>query len=427
MDASVERVRQVLRAEEDRIIVIGAGIVGLCCGLSMLEKGLKVTLIDKGEPGQATSYGNAGVVSPWSNVPQCIPGVWKGVPKWLLSPTGPVRVRPRDFLKVLPWALRFLSNADFQTSMKISDAMSVLNNPNIDIYRQHLRGTGEEDLLQEALYVHVFRDVSKINLQGPAWRLRARQNVPIEVVSKEELHEIEPDLSPAYQAAILIKGQARLTSPGRLGAVLAEKITRRGGSIIRSNVTGIGTDEARTWTVQTETGQHRARKLVIAAGAWSTKLLKPLGIHLPLQTERGYHMMFKDPGVSLNNSIMETDRLFICSSMSEGIRSAGTSEFSDIDAPANYQRAKVLSKMTKDLLPNLNTQDTMEWVGNRPSFPDNLPCIDEIKSLPGLLVAFGHSHWGMGMAPKTGQIIADLVSDTPLNINLAPYSADRFR
>ena len=410
----------------DEVIIVGAGIVGICCGLSLLESGVAVTMIDRDIPGQATSSGNAGVVSPWSNVPQCMPGLWKNVPKWLLDPNGPVRIRPRDAYKVLPWALRFLANSNMQMAENTSDAMAALNASNIDLYRHHLRGTGSESLIQDSFYIHVFRDAAKINLKAPAWRIRARHGTPMKVISREELLELEPSLSRAYQGAIIIKDQARLTLPAQLGAVLAEKFEAQGGKIVRATAKAINTNESRTWNIETSAGPYRAQKLVLTAGAWSSKLLEPLGIKFPLQVERGYCITFKHPGVSLNNSIMEADRFFICSSMQNGIRSAGTSEFTDLDTPPNYRRAQNLIQLTKDLLPDLNINDVVEGMGNRPSFPDNLPCIGEISALPGLLAAFGHSHWGMSMAPQTGRIIADLTVGKAPNIDISPYRADRF-
>ena len=165
---------------------------------------------------------------------------------------------------------------------------------------------------------------------------------------------------------------------------------------------------------------------MVAAGAWAARLLQPLGVKLPLAAERGYHLTFRNPGVSLNNSVMEADRMFVCSSMENGIRSAGTAEFADLDSKPNYQRARRLKRLTKELIPEIDIDDTEEWMGTRPSLPDNLPCIGEIDGLPGLFAAFGHSHWGMSMAPRTGRIVADLVAGATPEIDITPYRVDRF-
>lgn len=409
-----------------KVIVVGAGIVGICCALSLLEKGLSVTMIDRDPPASGTSSGNAGVVSPWSNVPLCLPGVWKNVPKWLLDADGPVSIPANYLLKLLPWSLRFLGNANMAKAIEISDSMAALNAPSIDIYRHHLYGTGEEQLLRDSVYLHVFRKREQASLDGTAGQLRARHGTPVEVVFDDELRALEPALSPNYKAAIMIRDQARAISPGRLGSVLAQKFESMGGRLMRADVQRLIPLEDATWRLELGAGEISADQLVLAAGAWSARLLQPLGVKVPLAAERGYHLTFRNPGVSLNHSVMEADRMFVCSSMENGVRSAGTAEFADLDAKPNYQRARSLKRLTKELIPGLNTDDTEEWMGSRPSLPDNLPCIGEVGGLPGLFAAFGHSHWGMSMAPRTGQIVADLVVGTTPDIDISPYRVDRF-
>jgi len=222
--------------ENPDVTIIGAGIVGICCALSLLEKGKSVRLIDRGEPGQGTSYGNAGVISPWSCVPLSLPGLWKEVPFWLLDPDGPVSVRPGYLPKVIPWTLRFFREGRSRRVREISKSMAELQRPNVDLYKRHLAGTGHEDLLQDCWYLHVYRDGRKARLDDLAWQLHAEQGAPIERIDGDALREIEPCLSPEYQAAIVMKGQARALAPGRLGKVLAEKARRMGATIVRATV-----------------------------------------------------------------------------------------------------------------------------------------------------------------------------------------------
>ena len=406
-------------------LVVGAGIVGICCALSLLEKGEQVTLIDRDAPGQGASYGNAGVISPWSNVPQSLPGVWKSIPKWLLDPEGPVAIRPGYLLKALPWAIRFLRAGTPEKIVAVSDAMATLARPSVDLYRHHLNGTGHEDLVRDSWYLNVYRRAEDASLNRADWRLRARQDTPVEVISGERLREIEPALSPEFKAAIVIRDQARAIAPGRIGEVLAEKVRSMGGKVLRGKVHRLR-PEGEGWIADTDLGELTAPKVVLAAGAWSARLLEPLGLSLPLEAERGYHLVFKNPGVALNNSVLDVERKFVTSSMESGIRSAGTAEFAGLDAPPNYRRARIFKGLTKRMLPDLNTDDVEEWMGVRPSFPDSLPCIGELPGLPGLFAAFGHSHYGLMMAPATGRIVADLVTATPGNVDLAPYRAERF-
>lgn len=411
--------------EQIDVTIVGAGIVGICCALSLLEKGKTVRLVDKDAPGQGASCGNAGVVSPWSCIPQSVPGLWKKIPGWLLDPEGPVAIRPGYLPKALPWALRFLKSGSAKELPAIARAMAELNRPNVDIYRRHLAGTGHEHLLRDSCYLHIYRDASAADLQDLTWKLRAEHGAPLELLNGDELREIEPCLSTDYKAAVLINDQARAMAPGRIGTVLADKARALGGVFVQAHVHELRPDED-GWSIMTNKSDFRSPQVVAAAGAWSMRLLAPLGVRVPLEAERGYHVLFRDPGVSLNNSIMEVDAKFVSSSMEMGLRSAGTAEFAGLDAPPNYRRARMLVRQTKRMLPDLNTENTEEWMGARPSLPDSLPCIDEVPGQAGLFTAFGHGHYGLGMAPMTGRIIADLVTQTVPNIDLAPYSSARF-
>lgn len=414
------------------VTVLGAGIVGICTGLALLEKGLQVRLLDRDAPGQATSFGNAGVISPWSVVPQSMPGLWKKVPGWLLDPLGPVTVRPGYLPRLAPWGLRFLYEGRASRIGGISKAMDQLNRDNVSLFRSLLQGTGHEQLLRDSYYVHAFRSAEAAGTMSSEYSMRREVGAPIERIGAGDLRDLEPDLSHDFQAAILLKGQARATSPGRLGSVLADKFRGLGGEIIREEVTeirpegqGQGQGE-RGWSYVTASGRHHTPKLVLAMGAWSAQLLKPLGIRIPLEAERGYHVSFADPGVQLTHSVMDMDMKFVASSMEEGLRVAGTAEFAGLDAPINQKRIEGLVKLGKNLLPGLSCETISTWSGQRPSLPDSLPCIGEIEGFAGLITAFGHSHYGLMMAPKTGRIVADIASGVPANIDLTPYSPNRF-
>ena len=412
--------------DQVEVSVIGAGVIGICCALSLLEDGFTVRLIDRDDPGQGASYGNAGVISPWSFVPQSVPGLWKNIPGWLLDPDGPLSIRPGYMLKALPWALRFLSNGRPERVREVANAMETLTAPCVELYRRHLSGTGHEGLVVDSCYLHAFRNPDRANLDAMDYVMRRERGASIEKVGAEELHTLEPCLSQDYKAAILIKDQARALSPGRIGAVLAEKAGRLGAEVVKADVTGLTPNGPDEWRIETSGKAYTSNQVVVAAGAWSTRLLEPLGIRFPLEAERGYHVEFAAPGVSLTNSIMDVEKKFVASSMEGGIRAAGTSEFAGLDAPPNERRIKSLTGLAKRMLPDLNMDSMTSWLGRRPSLPDGLPALGEVPGRKGLHVAFGHSHYGLMMAPKTGRVVADILSNRPTNEDLAPFQPGRF-
>lgn len=408
------------------ITVLGAGIVGICTALSLRERGFSVMMLDRNPPAEGASYGNAGSLSPWSCVPQSMPGLWKSVPKWLTDPEGPIALRAGYAMTFLPWALKFLRSSKLEGLDVIADAMMGLTRPTVDLYRHHLSGTGQENLVRDSVYVHVYRKAEDADLSQLAWRLRRDRQVPVELVKGEALREVEPALSETYEAAVLIKEQGRALDPGAIGKTLAEKAQSMGVEFRQSRIDRLRALPGGSWEIETESGMIPAKKIVVAIGAWSGKLLSDLGVRVALEAERGYHLVFRNPGVQLNNAIMNVESKFVVSSMNAGVRCAGTAEFAGVDAAPDYRRAKVFGKLAKEMFPDLNTNDTEEWMGPRPSSPDSVPFLGEIPGFENIYAAFGHGHTGMTMGPKTGEVIASLIAGENPGIDMHPYRINRF-
>ena len=409
----------------EHVTVIGAGVVGICTALSLAEKGVAVRLVDRAEPGQGASYGNAGVVAPHSIVPNAAPGLWKKLPGWLLSKDGPVRIRPEHALRFIPWGLRALKHSGEAEVRRIAAAMEVLNRDNVALYRRHLAGTGHEGLIQDSMYVYAYRDGAAARLDGLDAEVRQSLGAKMIRLSQGELRELEPDLAPEFEVALAVVEQGRATNPGRVGQVLTEKLVRLGGEVIRADVKGLAR-AGDGWRVETSAGAFESAKVVVTAGAWSARLLAPLGLKLPLQAERGYHVVFPETEARLRNSVMDTDAKIVASTMEMGLRAAGTAEFGDADAPPDPARAAAVERALRRLVPGIGAGRLETWMGVRPSFPDSLPVIGELPGLKGLYGGFGHSHWGFMMAPKTGAMLADLVTGARVNMDLSAYSAARF-
>ncbi len=240
--------------EKKQATIIGAGAVGISSALSLLELGHDVELIDRDPPASGASHGNAGVVSPWTCVPQSMPGLWKQVPKWLMDPEGPLVVRWSYLPQFAPWAIRFLRAGDPARLPAVADAMMALNRPNLDLYRHHLAGTGKEDLIRDSYYVHVYRKQASINLDDLGWRMRRERGVPLEIVAGGDLRALEPALSHDYEAAVVIKDQGRSLDPGGVGKALAEKAMSMGATFKQTGVRSLHPSPEGGWTIETDDG-----------------------------------------------------------------------------------------------------------------------------------------------------------------------------
>ncbi|OIQ44234.1 MAG: FAD-binding oxidoreductase [Roseobacter sp. MedPE-SW] len=411
--------------QQKPVTILGAGIVGICTALSLIERGVPVTVIDQGEPGQETSMGNAGVVSPWSIIPQALPGTWKTIPKLMFGYGRPLSIDPRVFWNILPWGLRFLRQGQLDRLRRSAMAMSHLCGPSIELYQRHLKGTGQEALLVDSMYIHAFRDGSRANLDAIDYRIRAQMGAELELVGRDGLRSCEPALSPEFKAAILIKGQARVLSPGKLGTVLADKARTMGATFKRTSVREIRRTES-GWQIKCDGETLAAERVVVCLGVWSRAILKGLGLSVPLMAERGYHVEFQEPGIEVNNSVMDVDAKVVASSMEGGLRVAGQAEFAPIDAPPTKRREKQLIGIATALFPGMEQRHNRFWMGHRPSFPDSLPALGPVPDQPGLFVNFGHSHYGLMMAPSSGEKLASALCNERLNINLETFSLDRF-
>ncbi|WP_299961752.1 FAD-dependent oxidoreductase [uncultured Roseobacter sp.] len=407
------------------VFILGAGIIGICTALSLAERGVAVRIIDRGEPGQETSFGNAGIISPWSVIPQSMPGVSRQIPQLMFGRAAPLSIRAAAWPKMIPWGLRFLQQASEARARATADVMEVLCAPSIDLYRRHLQGTGAESLIKDSIYVHAFRDGSRANLKSLDYAIRQEKGANLELVGSEALQATEPALSPAFNAAVLIHDQARALSPGGIGRVLAEKARGLGVDFITDNIRKLNrTDGA--WQIVCDGGTHAASQVVVAMGAWSANLLAPLGLRMPLMAERGYHLEFAQPGIEIRNSVMDVDAKLVASSMEAGVRIAGQAEFAPVDAPPDDRKRGQLRKLAKAAFPDLNTGTESFWMGRRPSFPDSLPVLGEALEKKGLFLNFGHSHYGLMMAPKSGELLADMVIGRASNADVTALGAERF-
>ena len=409
------------------VIVIGAGIVGVCCALKLAERGLKVVVVDRQPPCEGASFGNAGVISPWSCVPQSVPGLWRKIPKWAIDPEGPIFIRKRHIASFMPWAMRFLAAGKAEKVDQIGDAMMCLSRHSPSHYRDMLEDTAALELVVDSTYVFIYKEAEQANLDHFGWQMRLKRDVPISLIGAAELQHREPDISPAFQAAILIHEQARALNPSAIGKAIAKKATDLGVQFIQTEIKALQKDGDGWETLCADGKKYTARKAVLAAGVWSASLLRPFGYKLPLQAERGYHLLCRNPGVTINHSIMDVEHMCVASQMEAGVRVAGTAEFAGIEPPPDNRRAFIFKKMLKNVFPNINTEQTEPWMGRRPTFPDSLPCIGPVKDLKHLFVAFGHSHYGLGQAPTTSQIIADCVTGQKAKLDIRPYRIDRFK
>ena len=325
-----------------------------------------------------------------------------------------------------PWLVRFWRAGRAARIPAIADALLALNGPTVTLYKALAKEAGAPELIRESAYLHVSRDPRAFDLEALDWRLRRERGATLTLLKNGEIREVEPAVGPAYRAGVMIAPQGHTTNPARLVQVLAASFQRLGGEVRLAEVRSLHPQPSGPLRLQTTAGEFMADRLVVAAGAWSARLAAQIGVKLPLEAERGYHVTFAEPGIALRNTVTEAKRMFIATSMEPGLRLAGTAEFAGLHAAPNWRRARVLAAHGKRLFPGLDTSRPSEWMGHRPSLPDTLPVIGPAPGARDVVFAFGHGHTGLTGAPMTARIVAGMVAGEPLNLDVGPYRADRF-
>jgi D-amino-acid dehydrogenase len=408
-----------------RIAIVGAGIVGICCASYLRRDGHEVTVIERDGPGEGTSKGNAGALSPGSCVPLAMPGIVRKVPGWLTDPEGPLSIRPAYFPRALPWLMRFVRAARPERVEEISDALRALHRHVFECYEPLVAHARCADLIRRTGTMVVYRSERTFLSSRREWDMRTERGAEVRMLSAAELRELEPALAP-HAHGVLSPDHGYVANPYRLVTRLAEQFVADGGRIERGHVRAIRRGPDGVFALQFDGREMTAGKVVIAAGAWSNAVTSTLGIRLPLETQRGYHVTLTDPGFEPRIPVASSEGKFYATPMEGGLRVAGTVEFAGLDAPPDYRRARRLLEQVKTLYPQVRTEAFTEWMGHRPCMPDSLPVVGPAPRHEGAFLAFGHGHNGMTSGPVTGRLIADLVASRKPFIDPAPYSASRF-
>jgi glycine/D-amino acid oxidase-like deaminating enzyme len=407
-------------------LVIGAGVVGLSTALYLRRAGMHVAVIDPLGPAGGASFGNAGMLSPDTATPIAMPGMLRKVPGWLRDPLGPLAVRPSYFPRAMPWLMQWVKAGRLQRVLEVSDAMRALHGDTLDCWRELLGNAQYHELIRPSGQVHVWEENDSSPTEAIEQQIRNRHGIRSEPLDANDLRQMFPGIARDITRGLLVPGNAYTVSPQRIVHALAALFREEGGAIIAERAMKLIPREGRGYTVMTNIANRGADHVVVAAGAWSGQLLAPLGIRVPLETERGYHAMLFSPSLKLPMPISSKSRAFFMTPMEDGLRVAGTVEIAGLDAPPDERRAKILVDHARRLFPALQASEVRYWMGYRPSTPDSLPILGPVTGHPGLHLAFGHGHFGMSGGPPSGRLLARLIAGRSPGIDPAPYSAQRF-
>jgi glycine/D-amino acid oxidase-like deaminating enzyme len=406
------------------VIVIGAGVVGIHAALALLRKGFSVTLLEASRPAAGASFGNAGTLVELA-IPTAQPGMTRKIPGWLLNPNGPLVIRAKRLPAALPWLTRYWLAASRRQFFSTARAAHTLQRSTLAGWRAALGEHNYRRFVRETGQVHLWEGPAAPPARSIEIEIRTELGIESQPLSAQDLRRIFPGISEIACFGLLLPSNSLSINPGAMVQALADTFIAEGGRLVLEAVHRLWPGDSGCWNVMTNFGQHRADSIVMAAGMWSERLLRPLGLRIPLESERGYHAILRGSGLNLRMPIMNKSRYFGLCSMEDGLRVSGTVEIAGMDAAPDLDRAKGLAVHARRLFPDISGEEVY-WMGHRPSLPDGLPMIGPVAKYPGLNLCFAHGHSGLTAAPESAKLLADLMTGGMPAIDPQPYNPGRY-
>ncbi|MFP3383908.1 NAD(P)/FAD-dependent oxidoreductase [Tritonibacter sp. SIMBA_163] len=407
------------------IVVVGAGIVGAASAIWLRRAGLEVTLVDKGAPGMGASYGNACILARSAIVPVTTPGLIPKGPRYLFDPNFPLFMRWSYLPRLLPWLAKYLKNANDADTRRISRGLATVVGDSVEQHKALTDGMPAAKWIQDSEYNFVYRDRAAFEADAYTWALRREAGFVPEIIEGDAVREREPILSPDMRLLAVNKDHGFILNPGSYVQDLVTQFEGMGGRFLQAEVKDFELMGGQITAVATDQGRLACDKAVLSAGVWSGALMKKLGLEVPLEAERGYHIIFKNPSQRPNNPMMLTEGKFVATPMDQGLRCAGIVEFGGLSDVKSRKPLEMLRRTVARTFPDLDYTTEEEWLGFRPAPTDSLPLIGEVRG-SGVYTAFGHHHIGLTGGPKTGRLVADMIAGNWPNADVSAFDPMRF-
>ena len=409
------------------VIVLGAGIVGVCVAIHLRRRGHNVVLVDRKAPGRETSYGNAGIIQKEGVRPRAFPRdigeLWRIATKRGLDTRYDLTALPGY---ASPLTQYWWHSAPERYRKIVADYAPLIAN-SVSEHADLISAAGADDLIEKAGWMVIFRSAGpRDRFFAEAEQTNRDYGVGIARLDGKQLAEAEPSLRTPMAGALHWTEPWTVRDPGGLVAAYAALFTRMGGTIATGDAQSLGSSGS-GWSVATAGGSMTASDVVVALGPWSDQLIRPLGYRLPLFVKRGYHREYERvEGASLNRPLLDAESGFLLAPMHRGIRLTTGAEFARIDAPKNDTQIDGTEAIAREMLPLGSRLDAEPWMGARPATPDMKPVIGRAPNHANLWFAFGHAHHGLTLGAVTGRLLAELMSGDAPFLDARPFAAERF-
>ncbi len=408
--------------------IIGSGIQGICIGLQLIKKNIPVTIFDRNDPLSSAfhpaSYGNAGHFSPYAVLQFNRTDILYDVPKMLFSSYGPLSLKWNHLPKMIPWFVNYFKNCNEKSMLHTAKYMHQILSLSNDAYEEIFKEIDTTNLVEKKGIIYIW---TKKNLKSRELEIKVRKDLGIKqkLLTQKEILKLEPNLKPVFDAGVIYEDAMHARDPHGILKEIFKLFLKKGGKFIQENIKSCKQKNENQTVIRSEQNEYIFAKSVIASGAFSKNFTDQLEENIPLDTERGYHVHFKDMDNLISRPVIFLDRGFGMTPMNQGLRAVGTVELGGLKNPLSKKRIDYITKCAQELLPQLKKHED-EWLGFRPTLPDFLPIIGPSLKNKNIIYAFGHHHLGWTLGAVTGKIVSGIVAEEKTNLDLSPYSSKRF-
>ena len=410
------------------VVIIGGGIIGLCCAYYLQQEGQQVTIVDKSDISSGASFVNAGYITPSHFIPLAAPGmITKGL-KWMLNSSSPFYVKPRldaDFLK---WSWLFKKSA---TAKHVEKSIPILKDINLlsrELYSE-LKSSNDFDFHLERKGLLMCYQTEKAG--SAEWEIGKRaiqEGLKVQNLTKEQVKKLEPNVDFNIKGAVFYDSDAHMTPSDFMQQMIAFLKDKGVQFYTNEAITDLAVTKDKISSVQTSKRTLKADEFVLAAGSWSSVLAKKLHIHIPLQAGKGYSInVSENTGIKMPAILVEAK--VAVTPMQGFTRFAGTMEIGGINHDINQKRVRTIANAAENFYNGLQIPKTSienAACGLRPCSPDGLPYIGRTKDYKNLTIATGHAMMGWSLGPATGKLISELISEQNTSMKLDGFEVGRF-
>lgn len=408
------------------IAIVGAGIVGVSTALWLQRDGHQVILVDRLDPGEGASHGNGGVLASCSVVPVTVPGLLAKAPKMLMDPQQPLFLKWSYLPRLAPWLVKYLSHAKASETERIARAMFPVVGDSLADHQALSAGTEAERYIVPADYLYVYNSRAHFDADAYGWGLRREGGFVWTELEGADFRAYDPVFADHLGFAACLGNHGRISDPGAYVKALARHFEAGGGRVLRAEVTDIARDRGAVTGLRAGGETIACDAVVLAMGAWSKPLADSLGLKVPLESERGYHLELWEPSDMPKSPVMIASGKFVATPMDGRLRLAGIVEFGGLKAAPSRAPFELLRNNIRAAMPGLTWKHEVEWMGHRPAPADSIPVIGEAPGVKGAWLGFGHHHVGLTGGPKTGRLLAQMIAGRTPNVDVTAYSPSRF-